>query len=235
MQCVILAGGLGTRMRPQTETVPKILLPVAGRPFVHHQLDLLATVGIDDVVFCLGYLGNLVEAEVGLRDDQDLSISYVYDGSKLLGTGGALRVAHDQGVLDDEFFVLYGDSYLPVDFAAVWRSYLNSPCTALMTVYENADAHDTSNVVYSAGKVHLYDKELANRPVGMRYIDYGLSILACSVISEFTSPGSVADLAEIFRLLSICGGLAGYEVKERFYEIGSSAGLDELGRLLESR
>jgi NDP-sugar pyrophosphorylase family protein len=235
MQCVILAGGLGTRMRPLTELVPKALLPVLGRPFIEHQLEWLAKHGIEDVLLSVAHLGEQIEAHVGDGARFGIRVRYVNEGSVLRGTAGALRLAFDLGALADEFLLTYGDSYLPVDFAAVARAFRDSGKPALMTVFENAGRWDTSNVVFdrAARMVVLYDKQRTLRPTSdYLYIDYGLSALRRSVIEAEVPAGGRHDLADVFRPLSQRGELAGLEVSERFYEIGSPAGLADLEAFL---
>ncbi|MGW4365727.1 NTP transferase domain-containing protein [Nocardia takedensis] len=227
MQCVILAGGLGTRMLPYTATVPKTLLEVAGRPFAHWQLEWLAACGVDRVLYSLGHLGEAIEEQVGRRA-HGLEIDYVYDGPDLLGTGGALRRAADAGALESEFLVLYGDSCLPIDIRPVWLADSEREEHALMTVYPNGDRWDRSNVVFVDGRVVLYEKNPAVRPPAMRHIDYGLSILRREVIEQRVPSGGVVDLAHLYGELSRAGLLAGFEVTTRFYEIGSPSGLREL-------
>jgi NDP-sugar pyrophosphorylase family protein len=233
MQCVILAGGLGTRMRPATEQIPKVLLPVAGQPFAHHQLKLLQDGGVTDVVYSIGYLGEMVRDYVGDGRRFGLDVSYVDEGAELRGTGGALRLAADAGALSDRFLVLYGDSYLPIDFGAVAAAFDRGPEPALMTVFHNRDQWVPSNVVFDGHRVVTYDKR---RTVpGMDWVDYGVSVLHRSLVMELDA-GSVVDLADVFHELSGAGRLAGYEVHERFYEIGSPPGLAEVeGILLRDR
>jgi NDP-sugar pyrophosphorylase family protein len=228
MQCVILAGGLGTRMRPLTDTLPKTLLPVRGRPFAWHQLDWLARHGVTEAVYCIGHQGDQIRGYWENRIAPVASLRWVDEGEQLRGTGGALRLAHEQGALDESFFVLYGDSFLPVDFAPVWSAFESSRAPALMTVLRNEGRWDASNAIYSNGLVTLYDKRSANPE--MRYIDYGLSAFRRSVIEQ--SPDR--DLSTLFHRLSVAGGLAGYEVTERFYEIGSPQGLHDLELFLPS-
>jgi NDP-sugar pyrophosphorylase family protein len=235
MQCVILAGGLGTRMRPRTETVPKSLLEVAGRPFVDHQLVWLAAHGVTDVVLSVGYLGEMIEAHVGDGSRFGVAVRYVSEGATLRGTAGAVRLAADEGALAEEFLLTYGDSYLPIDFGAVGAAFRASGAPALMTVFENAGRWDTSNVVFdeAAGRIVLYDKSRTLRPAEeFRYIDYGLSALRRSVIEREVPRGERYDLADVFRGLSQRGELAGYRVRERFYEVGSPQGLADLDALL---
>lgn len=237
MQCVILAGGLGTRMRPRTETVPKALLEVCGRPFVDHQLAWLAAHGVTDVVLSVGHLGEQIEAHVRDGSRYGVAVRYVNEGPTLLGTAGALRLAVERGALDDEFLLTYGDSYLPIDFGAVADAFRRSGKPALMTVFHNEGRWDTSNVVFDAesATVLLYDKSRTRRPASdYRYIDYGLSALRRSVVERDVPREGKYDLADVFRSLSERGELGGYLVNERFYEIGSPTGLRDLEALLSS-
>jgi NDP-sugar pyrophosphorylase family protein len=229
LQCVILAGGLGTRMRPVTESVPKALLPVSGRPFVDWQLRLLAARGVRRVVLSIGYRGDMVRDHVGDGSRFGVDVSWVDEGAELRGTGGALRLALDGRALEDEFFVLYGDSYLPVPLGDVEEAWRGSGMPALMTVMRNEGRWDASNVVYRDGRVLLYDKAASpEEQAQMRWIDYGLSVLTREVVGERFRAGEVADLADLMRDLSRAGRLAGFEATERFYEIGSPAGLQDL-------
>jgi N-acetyl-alpha-D-muramate 1-phosphate uridylyltransferase len=236
LQCVVLAGGKGTRMRPLTETIPKALIPVLGRPFVDWQLQLLAAQGVRDVVFCVGYRAQMLADSVGDGSRFGLAVRWCDEGERLLGTAGAVRLALQRGLLAEAFFVLYGDSYLPVSFAAVEEAWRKSRRPALMTVLRNEERWDRSNCIYRDGRVMLYDK---SRPAGrreeMRWIDYGLSVLKRSLVEDRVAAGAVADLADLQRGLSIEGELAGLEVTERFYEAGSPAGVRDLEAYLASQ
>ena len=223
----ILAGGLAKRLRPLTEKVPKVLLPIAGKPFLEHQLDLLRRQGIRRVVLCLGYLGELVTRHFGDGSDWGLQLDYSFDGPTLLGTGGALRRALPR--LGGQFFVLYGDSYLTVSFGLVAEAFDRSGQPGLMTVYRNEGRYDTSNVVLRNGRIVCYDK--TNHLPEMHHIDYGLSVFRASVFEKWPE-NQPFDLAEVMRRLVAQGELAGFEVPARFYEIGSPSGLAELERLL---
>ncbi|MBZ5610268.1 MAG: NTP transferase domain-containing protein [Acidobacteriia bacterium] len=227
MQCVILAGGLGTRMRPLTETCPKTLLPVHGRPFAYHQLHWLAAQGVTDVVYSIGHHGNLIRRYWESEQPPIASIRYVDEGTKLRGTGGALRLALDQGALQESFLVIYGDSFLPVEFAPVWDAFHSSGLPALMTVLRNEGRWDRSNALYRDGRVLLYEK--TGGP-GIHYIDYGLSVFSRELFDDISA--EVFDLSALFHELSLRGKLAGFEVTERFYEIGSPAGLHDLEHYL---
>lgn len=218
----ILAGGLATRLRPITETIPKSLVDVAGKPFIVRQLEYLQAQGARDVVLCVGYLGEMIQDVVGTGENYGLQVSYSFDGSELLGTGGALKKALP--VLGDHFFVLYGDSYLPVDFSVVQDAYVRSSRPALMTVLKNGDRWDKSNVLFVDGQLVEYNKR-APRPE-MAYIDYGLGLVSVHVFDTCTIDGPF-DLADVYQDLSVKGQLAGLEVYQRFYEIGSHSGLKE--------
>ena len=224
----ILAGGLATRLRPITEKIPKILLPVAGRPFLEWQLKLLRAQGIPRAVLCLGYLGEMVVEAFGDGLEYGVQLDYSFDGPVLLGTGGALKRALPK--LGEKFFVLYGDSYLPTPFKPIADFFERSRKRGLMTVYRNEGLYDRSNVVFNNGEIVVYDKKLS-RPE-MRHIDYGLSLFQASAFQLYQAD-SPMDLAEVMQRLVEENGLAGFEVPERFYEIGSHAGISELENLLK--
>jgi NDP-sugar pyrophosphorylase family protein len=225
----ILAGGLATRLRPITEKIPKSLVPVAGRPFLAHQLGMLHARGIRRVVLCIGFLGEMIQRDFG-NEAFGIQIEYSFDGEKLLGTGGAIKRALPK--LGPEFFILYGDSYLPIQYAPVAETFHRSGKPGLMTVYRNEGKYDASNVVFRDGEIAVYDKK-AKVPE-MRHIDYGLSMFKASVFDAYTGD-QVFDLAQVMGDLVRTKQLAGYEVLERFYEMGSPAGLAELENLLASK
>jgi N-acetyl-alpha-D-muramate 1-phosphate uridylyltransferase len=218
----ILAGGLATRLRPLTEVIPKALVDVAGKPFIVRQLAYLREQGISHVVLCIGYLGNMVQDVVGSGESFGLKVSYSEDGPTLLGTGGALRKA--TSYLSDEFFVLYGDSFLPVNFSEVQTAYQFRKQPALMTVIKNQDQWDKSNVLFVEGQLIEYNKRTPRAE--MAYIDYGLGVVTATLLEQHPI-GQSFDLAEMYQDLSLRGQLAGLEVYERFYEIGSHTGLKE--------
>lgn len=226
---VILAGGLATRLRPLTETIPKALVDVNGEPFVSHQLRLLHQQGVRDVTFCLGYLGEMVEEFIGNGQQFDLNVTYSYDGPTLLGTAGAIKQALH--LLADNFFVLYGDSYLTCDYAAVQKTFTNSHKPALMTVFRNLGQWDKSNVEYADGEIRVYDK--TRQTERMHYIDYGLGIFNRAAFTAVPEHQEY-DLAVLYQHLLTHHALAAHEVTERFYEVGSFGGISELGEYLNS-
>jgi NDP-sugar pyrophosphorylase family protein len=229
-ECVILAGGVASRLGTQAGDLPKTLVPVAGRPFADHQLAWLAEQGVTQVVYCIGYRGDQIRDYVGSGERWGLEVEYVDEGSNLRGTGGALRLAYDQGVLSETFVVLYGDSYLRLELPAVLASFRATQLPALMTVIRNDGKWDRSNVDFDGNLVTYYSKTEGN----FSWIDYGLSVLDHDVITRLPQE-AVVDLGELYADLSAEGSLAGFEVHERFYEIGSPEGLDELERLLAPR
>ena len=224
----ILAGGLATRLKPITEKIPKLLVEVAGEPFFSHQLRLLKGAGLNRLVLCVGYLGEMIVEGYGDGAKWGISIDYSFDGPKLLGTGGALIRALPK--LGDAFYVLYGDSYLPIDYLAVGEAFLKSGKQGLMTVFENREKYDASNVWFQDGVIRSYDKK--DKVPEMRHIDYGLGLFRADAFDGFPRD-EVVDLAEVQKALLKRGELAGFEISRRFYEIGSHAGLRELDQLLK--
>ena len=235
MQCVILAGGLGTRIQKRSDGLPKALIPVLGKPFVFYQLEWLKRQGVQRVVLSVGYRAELISAAVGDGSKFGLSVVYADEGLDLRGTGGALRFIADRGLLEPGFFVLYGDSYLPIDIAPVWQTS-DAGQLPTMTIIKNENRWDKSNVVFRDGELILYDKR-AEDPIalGMNYIDYGLSVLTREVIVQGIAPGVVVDLALLLNMLSLERALRACEVFERFYEVGSPQGLDEFETFISTR
>jgi N-acetyl-alpha-D-muramate 1-phosphate uridylyltransferase len=217
----ILAGGLGTRLGERVRDTPKPLIEVAGEPFLVHQLSLLRSHGARRIVLCVGYLGERIEARLGDRA-LGLELRYRYDPPDLAGTAGAVRAALDD--LGERFLVLYGDTYLRIDYGAVEAASAGWP--ALMTVLRNEGRWDASNADFRDGRVVRYEKGAT----GMQWIDYGLSVLTPDALA-----GDEADLADVFRRLAASGRLAGYAASERFYEIGTPQGLAETEAFLSGR
>lgn len=229
MQCVILAGGMATRLRPLTTEIPKAMVPVAGRPFADLQLEWLAGHGVSDVVYSIGYRGEQIAEHVGNGARFGLSVRYSDEGRDLKGTAGALRLAGDQGMLEPAFGVLYGDSYLSVPIADAWARFHALRPAALMTVWRNDGRLERSNARLSGEWIVEYDKTAADAAaVGLHWIDYGFSIIDRDSVLPHIPAGEVSDLAAIQHALSREGRLAGFEVGDRFYEIGSPDGLAEL-------
>lgn len=223
----ILAGGLASRLRPLTETIPKSMLELDGEPFIAHQLRLLSSRGIERVVVCAGYLGEMISEFVGDGSRFGIQAEFSFEADRLLGTAGAIKKALP--FLGASFFVLYGDSYLPCDYRAVQTAFNASGKQALMTVFRNEGFWDRSNVEFADGRILTYDKN--NRTDRMHHIDYGLGVFHFRAFAPVPEDMPY-DLADLYGFLLERGELAALETTERFYEIGSIAGLEELKRYL---
>jgi NDP-sugar pyrophosphorylase family protein len=220
----ILAGGLATRLGALTKNIPKSLIPINGEPFVAHQLRLLQRSGIQHVILCVGYLGKMIEEAIGDGNVFGVNVEYSYDGATLLGTAGAVKGALPK--LGEKFFVMYGDSYLPCDYAAIEQEFLQRGGLGLMTVFRNDGQWDASNVEFEEGRIVAYSKK--NHTARMHYIDYGLGVFHAEVFARTRA----ADLADVYAELLGNGELAAVEVHQRFYEMGSPTGLKEMTSFL---
>jgi MurNAc alpha-1-phosphate uridylyltransferase len=224
----ILAGGLGTRLHPITLDLPKSLLLINGQPFIKWQLELLARRGVKSVVLCLGHQATEIVEFVGSGHEYGLSIEYSIEKNRL-GTGGALKNA--EGVLGETFGVLYGDSYLPINYLEIFNEYQKTEKSVIMTIYENQNKYDFSNVLTQSDGSLYYSKK--NRLPQMKYIDYGFSVLSCDALKAIPREAP-SDLSDMLENLSRRGEVQGYEITERFYEIGSFQGIVELEEYLRS-
>lgn len=229
MQAVILAGGLGTRLKPLTEEIPKSMIPIQGKPFLEHQLKLLRQGGISDIVLCVGYLGEKIKEYFGDGKEFGVEIKYSEETEKLLGTAGALENAWD--LLDDTFFVTYGDAYLILDYRGVMGYFKKFNKLGLMVVLKNFDRYDKSNVVVEGDLIKVYDKQ--RRAPNMVYIDFGVSVLRKKAL-DLVPKGKVIDLEEFYQELIGRKELLAFETQQRFYEVGSKKGLEEFERLVSS-
>lgn len=230
----LLAGGLATRLRPVTETIPKALVELAGKPFIDHQLALLRRNGVRAVVLCLGHLGEQVRDHCGDGSRYDMDLRYSFDGDTLLGTGGALARA---GRLLGEgpggaFWVMYGDSYMDIDYAAVHAHFAASGADGLMTVLRNGNRWDRSNVVFQDGRLVRYDKR--HQTPDMDFIDYGIALLRRGVLERIPTDRP-SDLADLYSALVAEGKMIGYEITTRFYEIGTPSSLEEARQYLAGK
>ena len=229
MQVAILAGGMATRLRPITTEIPKSMVLVEGKPFLARQLQLLEKHGVRDVVLCVGHLAQQIEDYFGDGSAFGVNLSYSDEGERALGTAGALKLA--EPLLAEQFFVLFGDSYLMLDYRAIWRHFTEHPQLGLMVVYRNDNRYDTSDILVEDGFVSLYDKA---RPVpGMVYINDGLSVLRRAALNLIPDDQPMA-LQAFFQQLIVRRELLALETTQRFYEIGSFSGLEELGALLRA-
>lgn len=222
----ILAGGRGTRLGEAVQELPKPLLEVAGQPFLVHQLRLLRSYGARRIVLSVGYLGNQVERALGDGSEHGMELRYVYDGPELAGTAGAVRRCLPE--LGPDFMVMYGDTYLRIDYGAVYQAFLDSGKSGLLTVLHNDGRWDTSNTEVSGDRVVAHDKQSPGPQ--MTSIDYGLSVLSAQAMSVSDS----SDLSFVFKALAERGDLAAFEATERFYEIGTPRSLAETDRFLRT-
>ena len=223
----ILAGGYATRLGALTKDFPKCLIEVNGKAFVDWQLDLLIKNGYSDFIFCISYKSDLVQSHLGDGSDRGVRIRYSMDGDTQLGTGGAIQKALP--LLGTEFGVIYGDSFLPTSYSQVEEAFLTSSRLALMTVFKNHNQFDASNVEFANQTLINYEKG-TNDPK-MLHIDYGLTYFRKAAF--FPTPEQRAfDLSDKCHELSLSGNLGGFEVFERFYEIGSVMGIEEFSEYL---
>lgn len=227
---IILAGGTATRLGALSQQIPKAMVEVAGAPFIDHQLRLLAEKGITEVVLSVSHLAEQIENFVRDGKQYELDVTYAYDGPIRLGTGGAIKAALH--MVPDDFAILYGDTFLDIDYKPVFTAYKTSCQLGLMTVLLNDDNWDKSNVRYQNGIIEVYSK--GDSLAGMRHIDYGLSILSKKCFDDFPE-GQNFDLTEVFQRRINEGQMAGYEVQQRFFEIGTPSSLRETEHYLKVR
>lgn len=233
-QCVVLAGGLGTRISPIEPDRPKALVTVGGQPFLDWQLSWLAAHGMSLVILAVGHRANEIRTFAGTGSRWALRIEYVEEKGELLGTGGALRAAAESRSLGAVTAVLYGDSLLQVTLQAVAEQFLRQSRDGAMTVMRNKNRWDRSNVeVSEKGLVSRYTKD-APEEAGLEYIDYGLTILRKSAIIRELKMGQKADLALLYQAMAASGQLGAIHVTCRFYEVGSPRGWRELDALIRS-
>lgn len=228
MQIVILAGGLGTRMRPYTDKIPKAMLPVNDQAFVDYQMALFKNVGITKVVFCVGHLGEILEKHIGTGKRWGIKVLYSWEREKLLGTGGALKNAGN--LLDTTFLLTWGDSFVRADYKAILNKHIASKFPISVAVFKNQNKWDKSNINYKEGKIVKYEKNSAS--TDLKYIDAGLSVFNRDFLMEI--PEGIVTLDNIWKSLSLEGRLGGIEIKDRFYEIGSEKGFKEFIKFARS-
>jgi len=219
----VLAGGFASRLGSLSTNTPKCLIEINGKPFIEWQLELLKTAGYKDLVFCLSHKSDQVKKYLGDGSRYGLNFKYSLDGDKQLGTGGAIKKALP--ILGQNFAVIYGDSYLPIKFTDVEAAFINSSASGLMTVFRNNDQLDTSNVEFFDSKIIEYNKNIKN--LRMNHIDYGLIYFREEAFRPYHNT-EVFDLANLFAYLSTIKKLDGFEVFNRFFEVGSSQGIKEL-------
>lgn len=226
MQAAILAGGLGTRLRPLTDSVPKGLIKVNGRPFLELKLEQLKSNGIEDVILCVGHLGEMIEEHFGDGSRFGIRIRYSRDGKELLGPVGALKRA--EHLLAEEFFVTYGDNYLRLDYGKMMALLKSSGKLGVLAVYHNRGIYGTSDVEVSEGRVTAFQKSPKRQ---LEWINFGIYALRRKALALVAS-GKPCDEPEFFSLLISRRELLSYEATERFYEIGNMQSLSEFERFM---
>jgi NDP-sugar pyrophosphorylase family protein len=226
VQTVIMAGGMGTRLGRLTARRPKSLVTIQGRPFLEHQIELLRENGIRRILLCTGHFGDQIKARFGAGRELGVAIQYSEEGEDLLGTGGALKKA--EPLLEEQFFLLWGDSYLLLDYREIWSAFIKSRSLGLMVVYKNSNERIRSNVAVRDGRVARYDKWQPHPD--MLYIDNGLSAWSKEILKMMPA-GRPLQLERLFQKLALRGEVTAYETEQKFYEIGSVSGLAELRRI----
>ena len=226
---VILAGGLGTRLHPLTKTIPKSMVKINGIPFIEYQLKLLAKQACEEVILCVSYKSEVIQDFVGDGSRYGLLIKYSHDGSDQLGTGGAIIKALP--LLGDNFIVLYGDSFLPTSLKTIAEAHLQGSKSATMAVFRNNNNYDASNVLFSNGNLKFYSKTKPNQLY--THIDYGITVFKKCIFKRYITEQSL-DLADVCSELSAISDLAGFEVFERFYEVGSPSGIEDFSDFVRS-
>jgi N-acetyl-alpha-D-muramate 1-phosphate uridylyltransferase len=222
MQVAVIAGGKGTRLFPLTKDLPKPMVPVNGKPFLEYEINLLKNNGISDFVFCVGYLGRVIQGYFGDGEELGVRIRYSFDGEKPLGVIGALKSA--EPLLEESFFMTYADCYLRADYENAMRKFRNSGRLGLMFVYENRDKYGKSDVEVKDGYVVNYDKK--NNTPNMTFINYGATALRKKSLDLVPGDQEFGE-EEFFGRLIKDRELLAHVVTERFYEIGTKESLKE--------
>ena len=245
MQVVILSGGLGTRMQARFPDIPKALIPVHGKTFLDWQIELLEKNGFRKILIITGHLSEKLEKYLRDNPPQLAKVKILDEGPKRRGTGGALKFAETKGELDQDFFLIYGDSYLPINYEVVLKTYIEKRKSILMTVFKNDAGLEKGNVEFdpSTNEFKLYDKfNSVKSSTELSYVDYGVSLLNKNIFSRdsldhLVRTGSTDnfDLADLYHELSLKNQIAGLEIKQRFYEVGSEKGLNDFETYLKNK
>ena len=227
MQIVVLCGGEATRLHPLTKKFPKSMIQIAGKPFLEHQIDLFKKNRIFDIVLCTGFLGEQIEEYFGDGGKFGVSIKYSREREPL-DTGGALKNAKE--LLEDEFFIIYGDSYLLIDYQEVYNYFKKFDKMGLMTVYKNYGRLEPSKIILDGNFVKVFDKEHPNQP-GMIYTEFGLNIFKKEVLDLVDK--KAFPIGDYFKKLIEKKELLAFETSQRFYEIGCPEGLETTKKIIE--
>jgi len=228
LQVIIIAGGLGTRLGQLTLNQPKSMIQILGKPFIEYQFDLLTKGSVTDVVLCLGYQGKQIVDYCGDGRKFGVNLRYSFE-DKPLDTAGAIKLA--EPLLKDYFFTLYGDSYVFIDFKDMLSSIRKGNKIGAMSVFQNQDRFDKSNTAVVDGRVTFYSKEQREN---LKYIDYGVNLFHKEVLKLIPN-GEPYSMGTLFNQLIGRQELLAYEVKKRFFEIGSVNGLTEFTEYVKGR
>lgn len=226
MQCVVLAGGMSTRLKGLFGPTPKHLVPVNNRPFADYQISRLLSQGFTRLTYALGFGAELLEEYLSQSVPSEIRVDTVRDGATRLGTGGAVRNLLDRGYLEEMFALTYGDTLLNIDPALMFSRLQTHPhVDAVMSIWHNNDRLGTSNADFDGTRVTNYDK--SGHTTGLEYIDYGMLILRRRAVDRLLPKNRESDLSEMIATLAEEGAMLGYEVFKRFYEIGTIEALRE--------
>ncbi|KYK22480.1 hypothetical protein AYK24_02070 [Thermoplasmatales archaeon SG8-52-4] len=229
MQMVILCGGLATRLGKYSKNTPKSMIDIEGKPFLEYQIEILKKHSIKDILLCVGHLSDEIRRYFGNGSKFDVNIKYSYDGYKLLGPIGAVKNA--EPLLENIFFIMYGDSYIKVDFQKVYSKFIKHNKLGLMTVFKNYDKYDKSNIAVENDLVVDYKK--SNRTKEIVYIDYGMSVLRKESL-DYVPKDEFFSTDKFFSNLINIRQLLAFEVKNRFYHIGNPDSLEEFRSFIRS-
>jgi NDP-sugar pyrophosphorylase family protein len=225
---VILAGGLATRLRPLTDGIPKAMVSINGKPFIHWQIQKLAQEGFKEIIISIGHLGDQISDYLGNGERYNVGVKFIHDGNSQLGTGGALTKVAES--LTGKFLVTYGDSYLPVSFSSIGSRFEKSNFLSIMTITSPAHSREKSNILFSGGRILEYSKN--SRDSRLNFLDYGLLGFSSSLFKVVPS-GRNWDLEELIKSLISISQMEAIQVDERCFEIGSFEGINELTKYLE--
>lgn len=233
---LVLAGGLATRLHPITLSIPKCLVPCGGHSFVDYTLAWMGANGVRRATYVVGHLGEMVIEHLQSVRYPGLTVDWISEGDIRRGTGGAVDLACARGEVGEDFLLMYGDSFLPVDFSAVWESARRLRAPALMTVFHNRGELDRSNLHFQPPLVTLYSKDPeVQHHEKFQYVDFGLSYWRTEIWRKNSLNQAAWDLSTLMAKQAASGLMFGLEVHTRFYEIGSPTGLKDFDLLLQGK
>jgi NDP-sugar pyrophosphorylase family protein len=218
LHAIILAGGLGTRLRPVVADRPKAMAPIGGRPFLHYLLVAFARQGFDDIVLCVGHRAEQIEAYFGSGADLGVRLRYSLEAEPL-GTAGALRLA--EPLLDaDEYLVANGDSYLGAACAPLFDKLHGSDASAVIALHRESETGRYGSVdLDSRGRIKTFVEKDSDHGAQSSLINAGLYALRRSLI-EMIPPGPASLERDALPRLADAGRLYGVELAGPFIDIG---------------